>query len=103
MFKFRLNLKDAILYNQVSFSWLMTITNLSPRARVIDNLRDESETVTAIRGAMATSHPALASITRQFRPYAGAYGIIGVLLVSRGNRHVWREGFLIGFICFDVF
>lgn len=32
----------------------MTITNLSPRARVIDNLRDDSETVTAIKGAMAT-------------------------------------------------
>lgn len=49
------------------------------------------------------SHPALAPITRRFRTRARAYGIIGVLLVSRGHGHVWREGFLIGFICFDVF
>lgn len=38
------------------------------------------------------SHPALASITRQFRPRAGAYGIIGVLLVPRGARACVARG-----------
>lgn len=37
------------------------------------------------------SHPTLAPIMRQFRSRARAYAIIGVLLVSRGPGHVWRE------------
>lgn len=82
----------------------MTITTVSSRSRVTDHRRDDTETFTPIRGAMATTFiRRWRPLRAGFRTRAGAYGIIGVLLVSRGHGHVWREGFLIGFICFDVF
>lgn len=70
----------------------MTITNLSPRTRVTGHWRDERETTAMMRRHGNSSHVALAPITRQFRSRAGAYGIIGVLSVSRGRGHVWRGG-----------
>lgn len=82
----------------------MTITNLSPRSQLTDHWIGWQGDIHSTHQCHGNdSHPVLAPITRQFRTRAAAYGIIGVLLVSRGHGHVWREGFLIGFICFDGF
>lgn len=90
-----------LLHENKHLNTLITITNLSPHHWSVKALGGH------VRGDLWChgnhSHPALVSITHRFRTGTGAYVIIGVLCVPRGQGNLWCEEFLIGFICFDSF